>query len=299
MSLQFKNFFHLLLVTISAGASADVLADSLVPAGMTFGTSWDARWHFSSHEGHCEMSRPIQDYGVARFVASAPHAVSFELQANKDLFAPSGVKVNQTAPAWHSNSPSSPLGQVLHIPGGGFIADGSLARSMFWALKDGDLVTMSGSSRFDRSKGVEIQLSSIGFGELVEDFLSCAATMVRVSWQQLSRTRVMFETNEHALSNDGRRHLDAIAQYLEHETGIKRLYVDGHADASGQERANHALSKRRARSVMDYLVSKGVNKERIVMRYHGERYPVADNADITGRAKNRRTTVRLEKDDSV
>ena len=47
---------------------------------------------------------------------------------------------------------------------------------------------------------------------------------------------------------------------------------------------------------MKYLVSGGVDRASIVLRWHGERYPVASNRTVAGRAKNRRVTVRVSKE---
>ncbi len=64
--------------------------------------------------------------------------------------------------------------------------------------------------------------------------------------------------------------------------------IEGHTDALGGEEFNQQLSERRARSVKDYLVSKGVAEHRIEIKGYGETRPIADNSTITGRSQNRR-----------
>jgi len=71
---------------------------------------------------------------------------------------------------------------------------------------------------------------------------------------------------------------------------------NGHTDASATERKNQPLSKRRAESVAAFLRSQGVPKELLIVRYHGGPYSVANNHAPAGRARNRRTTVRLARD---
>ncbi|MEC8483224.1 MAG: OmpA family protein, partial [Pseudomonadota bacterium] len=58
---------------------------------------------------------------------------------------------------------------------------------------------------------------------------------------------------------------------------------------------NRELSKTRAEKVTAYLLQKGIPPEKIVSRYHGERYPAADNRTNDGRERNRRVTIRLER----
>ena len=64
--------------------------------------------------------------------------------------------------------------------------------------------------------------------------------------------------------------------------------VAGHTDSTGAEEYNQGLSERRANSVKDYLVSKGVQAQRLQAKGYGESMPVASNDTKEGRAENRR-----------
>ncbi|MCB1997093.1 MAG: OmpA family protein [Rhodoferax sp.] len=67
----------------------------------------------------------------------------------------------------------------------------------------------------------------------------------------------------------------------------------GHTDATGNAAYNQALSTRRANAVKDYLVGKGIEKNRVYTEGKGENQPVADNKTKEGRAKNRRVEVEV------
>ena len=71
------------------------------------------------------------------------------------------------------------------------------------------------------------------------------------------------------------------------------LDIDGHTDSQGSDEYNHTLSHNRAKSVSDYLISKGVEESRLKSTGYGEEKPVADNATAAGRAKNRRTEMTV------
>ena len=72
-----------------------------------------------------------------------------------------------------------------------------------------------------------------------------------------------------------------------------RIELIGHSDATGPEAANLALSLVRAQRVADYLVSRGVDDDRLVLSAAGSAEPIADNATRLGRERNRRVEFRL------
>ena len=67
----------------------------------------------------------------------------------------------------------------------------------------------------------------------------------------------------------------------------------GHTDSVGSEAYNQKLSVRRAEAVKAYLVSKGIEKNRIYTEGKGEKQPVADNKTKEGRTKNRRVEIEV------
>jgi outer membrane protein OmpA-like peptidoglycan-associated protein len=67
----------------------------------------------------------------------------------------------------------------------------------------------------------------------------------------------------------------------------------GHTDSVGSEASNQALSERRANTVAQYLISKGLKNERVIVIGAGESRPVASNATPEGRALNRRVELTL------
>lgn len=69
------------------------------------------------------------------------------------------------------------------------------------------------------------------------------------------------------------------------------LRISGHADSTGRPRSNLALSKRRARAVVAYMVERGIDAERLTAVGFGDTQPVAPNTTRTNRAKNRRVEV--------
>ena len=69
------------------------------------------------------------------------------------------------------------------------------------------------------------------------------------------------------------------------------IRVEGNTDNVGDESWNQGLSERRARAIVDYLVSRGVDPRRLVARGNGSAKPLAGNHTAEGRARNRRTDI--------
>ncbi len=86
--------------------------------------------------------------------------------------------------------------------------------------------------------------------------------------------------------------LDRVATSLSDKTFVVAI-ANGHADHTGTEEYNMGLSQRRADSVANYLISKGVAASQIRTRAYGESRPAADNSTALGRAKNRRVEINL------
>jgi OOP family OmpA-OmpF porin len=67
----------------------------------------------------------------------------------------------------------------------------------------------------------------------------------------------------------------------------------GHTDSIGSDTYNQRLSVRRAEAVKAFLVSKGIERNRVYTEGKGEKQPVADNKTKEGRAKNRRVEIEV------
>lgn len=86
--------------------------------------------------------------------------------------------------------------------------------------------------------------------------------------------------------------LDQVAQVLMDNPAM-RVRIEGHTDNVGREAANLKLSQRRADSVRDYLVKKGVDRARLESKGSGPTRPIASNRTEKGRSQNRRTEFHI------
>jgi peptidoglycan-associated lipoprotein len=105
--------------------------------------------------------------------------------------------------------------------------------------------------------------------------------------------RVFFDTDSSDLSAQARATLDKQAEWLNHY-GQYSFTIEGHADERGTREYNIALGARRAETVRDYLVSRGIGAQRMRTISYGKERPVAVCDDISCWSQNRRAVTVLD-----
>jgi outer membrane protein OmpA-like peptidoglycan-associated protein len=172
----------------------------------------------------------------------------------------------------------------------------------------GALIGAASSSKNDRTKGV---LIGAGVGALaggsVGYYMDRQEEKLRKQLQGtgVSVTRdgdniilnmpsnITFDFDSFQLKSEFKPTLDSVVLVL-NEFESTLITVEGHTDSKGSEQYNQKLSENRALSVSDYLIGKGVKKQRLAAIGKGELEPIADNNTINGRAQNRRVELTLE-----
>lgn len=119
--------------------------------------------------------------------------------------------------------------------------------------------------------------------------------------QTLDLGSIAFEPNKALLLEESKTRLDGLAELLKTRKVIKVLSIEGFTDSSGQAQKNVEISAQRAKAVLDYLVSRGIEKDRLESHGYGPERPIVDNATAANRALNRRVELVIkeltEKDD--
>ena len=106
-------------------------------------------------------------------------------------------------------------------------------------------------------------------------------------------SKIFFETGSDKLKSVSKTQLDDLVDILKKYPEAK-LAVEGHTDNTGNPEKNVQLSQKRCESVKNYLVSKGIDANRLSATGYGDTKPIADNKTADGRAKNRRVELRTE-----
>lgn len=101
-----------------------------------------------------------------------------------------------------------------------------------------------------------------------------------------------FDFDKSVLKPEGKAKLDEIAAKVK-DINLEVVIAVGHTDSIGTDAYNQGLSVKRSEAVKAYLVSKGIEKNRVYTEGKGEKQPVADNKSADGRSKNRRVEVEV------
>jgi len=101
-----------------------------------------------------------------------------------------------------------------------------------------------------------------------------------------------FDFDKSVLKPEGRAKLDDLVSKIR-DVNLEVIIAVGHTDSIGTDAYNQRLSVRRAEAVKAYLVTKGIERNRVYTEGKGEKQPIADNRTKEGRAKNRRVEIEV------
>ncbi|MFP2910685.1 outer membrane exchange protein TraB [Pyxidicoccus sp. 3LFB2] len=106
--------------------------------------------------------------------------------------------------------------------------------------------------------------------------------------------QVNFATDQDVILSESFPILEEVARVMNENTEVDRILVEGHTDSRASDAYNLELSRRRAASVMRFLIESGVAAERLCSQGFGRSRPLADNATEEGMALNRRVEFTIQ-----
>lgn len=128
--------------------------------------------------------------------------------------------------------------------------------------------------------------------ELTNDFNSTMALTDAYSDKMIQLKHVFYKTGSAALNNLSNYELDNLTALM-NANPTSKVELRGHTDSVGDDASNMILSQQRAENVRNYLLNKGIDKNRLVSKGYGETKPVESNETAEGRQANRRTELRI------
>ncbi len=259
----------------------------------------NSEWQVEGSELECGLSQPIPAFGEGVFTKKAGEPLAFYLKPFNNPMRPGEGALIMEGPAWRPDIAPRVITMVevtdAPIP---LEVEDPYAEIMLSHLNQGLIPTFEAGDLFslDLDEPVRIGLSSVNFQQAYLQYISCLSQLLPVNFQQIARSAIFFQTNKSSLNEDVRNQLDLIARYVKADKSVKRVFIDGHTDDTGNKRINKNLSKRRSELVASYFKKAGVSSKLIVARYHADKYPALKNDSDLNRARNRRVTIRLERE---
>ncbi|TMU55222.1 OmpA family protein [Flagellimonas algicola] len=150
-----------------------------------------------------------------------------------------------------------------------------------WPDRDGDSVL----DKDDQCPDVAGTVANNGCPEVTEE--------VQKQLNDYART-ILFDTGKSSIKAESTSVMVDIIQILNEYPNAK-FTVEGHTDSVGSAKLNQSLSEKRANSVRDFLIDKGIDAGRLTAIGYGEDKPIATNNTRAGRTQNRRVEINLIK----
>ncbi len=131
-----------------------------------------------------------------------------------------------------------------------------------------------------------------GIFEITDPFIKDIALNPIKPGEKIILRNIFYATDSYELMDKSIAELDKLTKFLENNPALK-IEISGHTDNVGTNAYNLELSEKRAKSVVNYLTSKGISGDRLTYKGYGEEQPVDTNDTEEGRANNRRTEIKV------
>lgn len=287
-----KYFFNSLLTVFCLGACVSAQA-------ISFQTRVeDVQWQVEGDRFECRLSQQIKDFGQGVFVRRAGEKTFLRIESTEAWLQRGQAKLFAAAAAWQSTQSDLALGE-MPVAGNERVAQSNQEQGerLLAELLEGRSPLLL--HKTVQMQPLQVRIQPNAFAPAYAQFIDCTRNLLPVNYDQIKQTQVKFEAGSYELSQATRKHLDVLLEYMGEDKTVNRILLDGHSDNSGDRLLNRDVSRRRALAVKAYLSAKGFDEDEIIVRFHGERYPLRKNDSPANRAANRRVVIRLERIDNV
>lgn len=220
----------------------------------------------------------VEGYVPSSATLVIPEGGSVPVDFRLSRSSPPGGQVTGTV---SDNSTGLPLVAVISVEGIDVSAVSSASGTFSIELPEGAWVLRAVSDGFLESS----QTVSVPAGEITtKDF---SLNSVLESGETLSFANIYFDSGSDVIQPSSYSVLDGVVALLANNSEVD-VEIVGHTDSDGSTSYNQDLSRRRARSVMNYLTQHGIAGHRLSTSGMGESNPVASNSTSQGKAQNRR-----------
>jgi outer membrane protein OmpA-like peptidoglycan-associated protein len=126
-----------------------------------------------------------------------------------------------------------------------------------------------------------------------QDFYKLDIDLIKVKvGKKVVLNKILFESGKAVLTAGSYIELNRLLNIMQ-DNSLMKIEISGHTDKTGTEPVNFKLSEARAKAVVEFLVSKGIDRIRMEYKGYGSLQPIADNTTPQGRAKNRRVEFKI------
>lgn len=267
--------------------------------GITYSAGLEnSEWHAQSTELECRLWQPIPSFGEGVFTNKAGNGLQFYLKTGNSRMAPGVAKLFTQGPIWKPGIDNQEITE-LEVVGGiaPLVVRAPYADAMLASLTQGLMPVIATPPDVKAGyPAVQVAVSTVNFEKAYADYAQCLSSLLPVSYAQIPRSSIFYASGHTKLTPEVKEQLDLIIRYVKADKRVTRVVIDGHTDSTGDKKTNLAASKQRASHVVAYFEKQGISKKRVLMRWHGDKYPAVDSESADNGARNRRVTIRLDRE---
>jgi sodium-type flagellar protein MotY len=253
-----------------------------------------AGWKLLSNPFVCSMTHDIPELGKAVFMTRATGTQQFYLELQEGVIFPQGSTSIDTFPApWRNTVAPIFVARVTASEGkqpitlameDSFLLEKYLAKGVSLLLTSEPV-----------AKGVtRVVLDAKNFLAENKRYKQCADDLIPFTFAQIARLVFNYPEKSDGLTSAMQTDLAKVVRYMKADASVLGVLIDVHSDNARTVDASEAVTKKHAEWVAAFLTEKGIGSDKITLRWHGDKYPIANNDTPEGRVKNRRITVRME-----
>lgn len=265
------------------------LAPALADAGQQYMPAVDqSHWQISGDQFQCRMSQPLGLMATLAFFKEPGRNIEMQLQLDASHLELQDVQGQVVTAGWQ---PEQLAPQIRFSPS---FTSAKLARFTeqiplimqqlqqgYWLKLNLDLP----------DQAIDLTVPNLKFDQAIQQFQTCIAGLLPLRWEQAREYVVIYPSGERLADAENLAYLQQLAAYIQQDKKVRKILIDGHSDDAPTNLANRVLSEERADEIGSRLIEFGVNKQKIEIRAHGNRYPQA--VGHGGPKHNRRVMIRL------
>ncbi len=229
-------------------------------------------WKVNSSKSLCSMKQKINHYGHVEFRQGVGQPLEFALFV---AHPPAGIgkaHIRTEPPEWQHYSKAKDLGVIELEPGERAVtASADWSRRLFLEMSEGMRPVMRYWDASDGADDMEVMLSALNFQESVDLFHRCVGQLLKYDYRSVKRTIVHFHEDSSKLRNKAKKQLDGVLEILNVDEGVKQVDLELYTHSKGLVRYNFRLATRRARAVRDYLIKRGIDEDKLLIKIHTKR----------------------------
>ena len=229
-------------------------------------------WKVDASQSLCSMRQKINHYGHVEFRQGVGQPLEFALFV---AHPPAGIgkaHVRTEPPEWQHYNKARDLGVIEVEPGERAVtASEEWSRRLFLEMSEGMRPVMRYWDAADGSDDMEIMLSALNFQESLDLFHRCVGQLLKYDYRSTKRTIVHFHEDSSKLRVKAQRQLDEVLEILNADDGVKQIDLELYTHSKGLVRYNFRLATRRARAVRDYLIKRGIDENKLLIKIHTKR----------------------------